>query len=83
MVFAQRPVDPVDAAGQGVLGERDVVGMGVGGQQGVAGPNDVAAAQFQRVDAEGGGELVDRALHGEGGLGHAVPAQRPLGTVLV
>ena len=51
VVFAQRPVDPVDAAGQGVLGERDVVGMGVGGQQGVAGPNDVAAAQFQRVDA--------------------------------
>ena len=47
--------------GQAVLGERDVVGVVAERQQRVAGPNDVAAPQFQRIDVERERQLVDRA----------------------
>ena len=55
---AQRRVDQVDARGQAVLGEHHVVGMLAERQQGVAGPDDVASPQLQRIDVERERQLV-------------------------
>ena len=75
----QRRVDEVDALAEAVLGERDVVGVVVDGQQGIAGADDVATPEFERIHVQLDRQLVHRRFHGERRLRHAVPAERAAG----
>ena len=45
-------------------------------QHGIAGLDDVAAAELERVDAEPSGQFVERRLDGEDHLAQAVAAER-------
>ena len=52
------------------------------GGGGVAGVQKVSAPQFERIDAEGGGDLVHVALEGEDGLRRAEAAKRAVGNIV-
>ena len=64
------------------LGEADGFGHGVAQERGLAGAQGVFQTEFQRINAQFLGQLVQRALGGEGRLGSAEAAVLPgLGAV--
>ena len=66
---------PLEGVGEGSGKVAAVVDEARGGGEGIAlARNQVAAADLGGVEAEPGGQEVERPLHGEGAHGHAHPA---------
>ncbi len=76
-VGRDRVADDPQALVEAVAGDVQVLLLAAGADHVLAGADDVALPEDQRVDAEAPGQLVQRRLHGEGHLPQAVAAERP------